>query len=277
MISIVFNDVTSVQTVLNNSIGNLIIIPVQVLLNLVILMLISWKLTLFTFIVLPISGYLIVEIGKSIRRKSRKVYMRISEVVSIFQEMVTSIRIVKAFTNESFEEKKFKDANHQFFKVQFRSQRLQLAVSPINETLGTLLLVTMLWYGGNMIYQGKGLRPEDFIRFLVFLYALFKPLKELSGLNNVIQMGMAAAERIFMIIDADKEVLEDPHAKKITGFRDSIAFENVDFRYPSHDRTVLQGIHLTIPKARPKSRSSRPPRPPMRGNSSKRWKTAWIR
>jgi subfamily B ATP-binding cassette protein MsbA len=250
LISIVFNDVTAVQNVLNNSIGNLIIIPVQVLLNLIILLLISWKLTLFTFVVLPVSGYLIVQIGKSIRRKSRKVYKRISEVVSIFQEMVTSIRIVKAFTNESFEEKKFREANDQFFKVQFRSQKLQLATSPINETLGILILVILLWYGGNMIYSGTGLRSEDFMRFLVFLYALFKPLKELSGLNNVIQTGMAAAERIFMIIDADKEVLEDTHAKKITGFRDSIVFDDVDFRYPSHERTVLQGIHLTVKKGK---------------------------
>jgi ATP-binding cassette, subfamily B, bacterial MsbA len=250
LISIVFNDVTAVQNVLNNSIGNLIIIPVQVLLNVIILLLISWKLTLFTFVVIPVSGYLIVQIGKSIRRKSRKVYKRISEVLSIFQEMVTSIRIVKAFTNETFEEKKFREANDQFFKVQFRSQKLQLATSPINETLGILILVTLLWYGGNMIYAGTGLKSEDFIRFLVFLYALFKPLKELSGLNNVIQTGMAAAERIFMIIDSEKEDLEDPHAKKVSGFRDSIVFDGVDFQYPGHERTVLQGIRFTIKKGK---------------------------
>jgi ATP-binding cassette, subfamily B, bacterial MsbA len=251
MISIAFNDVNAIQNVLNTSMGNLIILPVQILLNLVILLMISWKLTLFTFIVLPVSGYLIVQIGRSIRRKSRKVYMRISEVVTIFQEMVNSIRIVKAFTNESYEENKFRNANDQFFKVQFRSQRLQLATSPINETFGTLILVILLWYGGSMIYRGTGgLRSEDFIRFLVFLYALYKPLKELSGVNNTIQTGMAAAERIFMIIDSEKEDLDDPGARRVRGFRDSIIFEDVGFRYPSHDRMVLNRIQLTVEKGK---------------------------
>lgn len=246
--SVLFNDVNSVNLVLRDSFGKLLLTPIQVLSNLAILILISWKLSLITFTIVPLSGLLIVKIGQSIRRKSRRVLRRISDVVSVFQEAVTSIRIVKAFTSEQKEYNKFKNANNQYFKAQFRSSKLSIATSPLNETLGILILVALLWYGGNLVYKNAGLSAEDFIRYLVFLFTMFQPLKELSGLNNVIQSGLAAAERIFEVIETPQEVYDKPNAKQIKDFKESIILKNINFKYNESDPFVLKNINLEIKK-----------------------------
>ncbi len=246
--SIVFNDVQSVNVVLNNSFGKLILTPLQVISNLAILLLISVKLSLITFVLLPISGFLIVKIGQSIRRKSRRVFKQIANVVFVFQETISSVRIVKAFTNEKREEKRFREATLRHFDRQFKANRLSYLSSPLNETLGALTLVVLLWFGGQMVYSGTGLMAEDFIRYLVFLFTMFQPLKDLSKLNNVIQTGLAATERIFHIIDTPQEIYEKPDARELTEFSDSIRFERVYFRYNETDKYVLKDINLDIRK-----------------------------
>ncbi len=244
--SIAFNDVSSVNVVLTSTFGKLILTPLQILANLAILVMISWKLSLITFLIVPVAGYVIVKIGQSIRRRSRRVFSQIANVMAVFQESVSSIRIVKAFTNEGRQEKTFWDATRMHFKLLFRANRLSFLSSPLTETLSVLLLITLLWYGGNKVYTGAGLSAEDFMRYLVFLFTIFQPLKELSGLNNRIQTGMSAAERIFHILDENKEVYDKPGAKKLTGFGDSIVFDAVSFRYNEEDQQVLHDINLTI-------------------------------
>jgi len=246
--SIVFNDVNAINNILHNSFANMLLTPVQVLTNLAILVLISWKLSLITFTIVPLSGILIVKIGQSIRRKSRRVFQRISIVVSSFQEAISAIRIVKAFTAEQKEMDKFQNANHQYFKAQFRTNKLNYVTSPLNETLGILILVALLWYGGNLVYKNAGLNAEDFIRYLVFLFTMFQPLRELSGLNNVIQNGLAAAERIFKVIDTEQEPYEKPHSKKLDNFKDAIIIKDLYFRYNEVEPFVLKNINLDIKK-----------------------------
>ena len=246
--SIVFNDVYAVNTVLNNSFGKMILTPIQVSTNLIILLLISWKLSLITFTIIPISGFLIIKIGQSIRRKSRRVFKQISYVMSAFQEAISSIRIVKAFTSEDKEINKFQQENRKYFKTKFRANKLGFATSPLNETLGILILVLLLWYGGNLVYSNSGLNAEDFIRYLVFLFTMFQPLKDLSGLNNVIQTGLAASERIFGIIDSQPEVYDKKGAKVIENFKDSIVIDHVFFQYNTNEREVLNDINLSINK-----------------------------
>lgn len=247
-ISIAFNDVNSVNGVIQNSYGTLVMTPFQVMANIAILFLISWKLTLISFVIIPISGILITKIGQSIRRKSRRVFRQNANVVTVFQEALTSLRIVKAFTNEDKEEWRFKETNRQFFKLTLRSQRLKELTSPLNETLGAFILIFLLWYGGNMVYNNVGLGAEDFTRFLVFLFMMFQPLKKFSGLNNTIQTGLAAAERIFNTLEIQPEVYEKPGAVQLSSFQNSIRFENVSFRYDDHGPIVLRDIDLEIKK-----------------------------
>jgi subfamily B ATP-binding cassette protein MsbA len=246
--SIVFNDVSAVNVVLNNSFGKMILTPLQVLTNLVILVLISWKLSILTFTIIPLIGFVIVKIGQSIRRKRRRVFRQIAQVMAVFQEAVSSIRIVKAFANEEREEDRFQDENRRFFRTIFRANRLSYLTSPLNETIAAFILVALLWYGGNLVYSNAGLTAEDFIRYLVFLFTTFQPLKELSGLNNNIQTGLAAAERIFRLMEEAPEVYQKPGAVPMKTFRDSIIFDRVYFRYAPDDPFVLKDINLEIHK-----------------------------
>jgi len=245
--SIIFNDVNSIQNVLNSGFVKIFLAPMQIFAYLIVLFLISWKLTLATFLILPISGFIIIKIGQSMRRKSRRVLEQISQVVMAFQESVSAIRIVKAFAAEKKEIRKFQHTNEEFFKKSFRAKRLDFLTSPLNETIGVLIFAILLWYGGMMVFRGEGINAEDFMRFLIFLFMLFQPMKELSGLNNILQSGMAAAERIFSYLDMPSEVYEKPGAKSFTFFKQSIIFDNVSFSY-NPELPVLKNITLAISK-----------------------------
>ncbi len=246
--SIVFNDVNAINVALNNSFGKMILSPVQILTNVFILVIISWKLSLIMLFVLPLISYVIVKIGQGMRRRSRRVFKQIANVVAVFQEAVSAVSIVKAFTNEEKEVSKFKAANREFFKKTFRANKLRYATSPINEILLVLTLVFLLWYGGNLVYSNSGLTAEDFIRFLVFLFTMFQPIKDFSGINNTIQTGLAAAERIFDVLETDQEIYEKPGAVYLDEFNHNIKYEKVYFKYNNNESYVLDDINLNINK-----------------------------
>jgi len=248
--SIVFNDVNAINQVLNRSFGKMILSPIQILTNIGILILISWELSLITFLVVPFSTIVIVKIGQSMRRRSRKVFRQIADVVANFQEAISAIRIVKAFTSEDKEIERFSSSNYQWFRKLFRANQLKFATSPINEILFVLILVFLLWYGGNMVYSKSGLSAEDFIRFLVFLFTMFQPIKDLSGINNVIQTGLAAAERIFDVLETDQEIYEKPDSVALKTLKNEIRFEEVSFRYDEDNPEVLKNVNLTIPRGK---------------------------
>lgn len=248
--SIAFNDVNAVNLVLNESFGKMVLAPVQIIANIVILVLISWKLSLITFIVIPFSAFVITKIGQSIRRKNRRVFKEISNVLSSLQEAVQGIRIIKAFVGEDKEIEKFNGANRLFFKQMFQERRLRFATSPINEIILVGMLVSLLWYGGHLVYGGSGLTAEDFIRFLVFLFTTFQPIKDFSGVNNTVQTGMAAAERIFGIIEVEPEAYDNPKALPVSSLDQFITFKDISFYYDADTPPVLDHINLTIKKGK---------------------------
>jgi len=248
MTSVVFNDVNAINNVLHQNFGKMITAPVQIITNIVILFLISWRLSLFSILIIPVSGYVIVKIGQGMRRRSRKVFQQIADVMSSFQEAMSSMRIVKAFTSEQFEINRFAERNDQWFKKTFRANKLKFATSPLNEILLVIIVVGLLWYGGNLVYAKAGIAAEDFIRFLIFLFAIFTPIKEFSGINNIVQNGMAAAERIFRVLDQETEPIASPGAEPAFpgGFTSNICFEQVGFSYNPDDNRVLDDVNLEI-------------------------------
>lgn len=248
MTSVVFNDVNAINNVLHQNFGKMITAPVQILTNIVILFLISWRLSLFSVLVIPVSGYVIIKIGQGMRRRSRKVFQQIADVMSSFQEAMSGMRIVKAFSSEQYEIKRFAKRNDEWFKKTFRANKLKFATSPLNELLLVLIVVGLLWYGGNQVYANTGIAAEDFIRFLIFLFAIFQPIKDFSGFNNVIQNGMAAAERIFQVLDQETEPVVPAGAEPVLpgGFTTNICFEQVSFSYNSGESRVLDDVNLDI-------------------------------
>lgn len=244
--SILINDVTSVKNSIANSFTKLLVEPINILVMVGLLFVISWHLSLVAIIVLPISAFFIVKIGQSIRRKSRRINVQIAEVMTILHEMLNNVRIVKAFATEDYENDRFQKSNLRHFFLEFRRKKLSALTSPINEVLGVTIGVVLLWYGGLQVLQYQTLTSEDFIRFILILFAMLQPLKSMSGVNNVIQNGLAAAERIFGILDSPVEIQDKPAAKKITDFNDSISYNNVSFRY--EDEWVLRDIAFEIRK-----------------------------
>lgn len=247
--SITFNDVQALQNIINQSLYRILMDPIQILIIVGVLVLISWKLSIIMFLVVPVSGLMIVKIGQSIRRKSRRVFQQVANAYSVFQETIGAIRIVKAFSNEKKENAKFDNANHRYLTFQFKANRLSYLTSPLNETLGALMLGMLLWVGGRMVYTSS-MEAEDFIRYLVFLFTIFQPMKELSAINNQMQAGMAAAERIFKTMDEIPEVYEKPDAKILPAFNDHIQFDDVCFKYSEEADApwVLDHFNLKIKK-----------------------------
>ena len=245
--SIMINDVSNLRRALGTSFHQIIVEPINLLAFIFLLFIISWKLALLSLIILPIAGFTILVIGRSIRRKSKRTAAMIAGITNIITETLSSIRVVKAFAMEEYEVQRFFKETRQYFQLIFRRAKLRLLASPITETLGVMMGVLLLWVGGIEVLSGKGLTPEDFLRFILLLFAMMDPLRKLSKVNVELQAGAASAERIFAILDTAPTIVNKQNAETIDTFEEKISFKNVSFRYESDD-TVLQDISFEIEK-----------------------------
>ena len=245
--SIMINDVSNLRRALGTSFHQIIVEPINLLAFIFLLFIISWKLALLSLIILPIAGFTILVIGRSIRRKSKRTAAMIAGITNIITETLSSIRVVKAFAMEEYEVQRFFKETRQYFQLIFHRAKLRLLASPITETLGVMMGVLLLWVGGIEVLSGKGLTPEDFLRFILLLFAMMDPLRKLSKVNVELQAGAASAERIFVILDTAPTIINKQNAETIDTFEEKISFNNVSFRYESDD-TVLQDISFEIEK-----------------------------
>ena len=245
--SIIINDVANLRRALGTSFHQLLVEPINLLAFTVLLFIINWKLALISVVIVPISGITIMTIGRSIRRKSRRTASMIAGITNIITETFSSIRVVKAFAMEGYEVQRFFKETHKYFKLILRRAKLRLLASPITETLGVMMGVLLLWVGGMEVLSGKGLTPEDFLRFILLLFAMMDPLRKLSSVNVELQAGAASAERVFAILDTPPTIMDELDAVKIDTFKDKIQINNVSFKYESDD-TVLKNISFEIEK-----------------------------
>jgi ATP-binding cassette, subfamily B, bacterial MsbA len=244
--SIMINDVGVINNVISTSFKDFILVPSEVAVQFVLLWLISWKLTLYTLIVIPAIAFIIVQIGNSVRRKSKRTLEGIAGVIDCLQEVMPNIKIVKAFVTERKERDRFRRLNRNYFALAFRQKKLQNITTPVNEVIGASLAVFLLWFGGNQVLSGAGLSADDFIRYLILLFAMFQPLRTLSGLNNTIQTGVAAGERVFEILQEPAE--PDEGKRELVRFGDSIRFEHVTFGYAPGLPLVLRDVSFAVRK-----------------------------
>ena len=246
--SIVMNDVEQLQIALGVVFQRLFVEPVNIIIFVALLFIISWKLALIAIIIIPLAGISIIGIGWSIRRKSRRTQTKIAEIMQILTETLSSIRIVKAFVNEKEEVKKFTGESQNYFNLLLQRARLDLISGPVTESFGVIIGVVLLWYGGMEVLSNEGLSPEDFIRFIVILFSILGPIKQMSNVNIKIQMGAASAERIFGLLDTPPEIVEKADAVDLGEFRQSIEFDRVHFEYNDGDERVLDEVSFTINK-----------------------------
>jgi len=207
--SIVINDVANLRRALGTSFHQLLVEPINLLAFIILLFIISWKLALLSIVILPIAGLTILSIGRSIRRKSKRTAAMIAGITNIITETLSSIRVVKAFAMEGYEVQRFFKETHHYFQLILRRAKLRLLASPITETLGVMIGVLLLWVGGIEVLSGEGLTPEDFLRFILLLFAMMDPLRKLSKVNVSLQAGAASAERIFSILDTEPNIVDN--------------------------------------------------------------------
>jgi len=246
--SIVMNDVGQFQSAVGVVFQRLFVEPINIFTFVTLLFIISWKLAIIAIVILPLAGIAIVTIGRSIRRKSRRTQTKIAEIMQILTETLSSIRIVKAFVNEKEEVKKFTGESQNYFKLLLQRARLDLISGPVTESFGVIIGVVLLWYGGMEVLSNEGLSAEDFIRFIIILFSILGPIKQMSNVNIKIQMGAASAERIFGLLDTPPEIVEKADAVDLGEFRQSIEFDRVHFEYNDGDERVLDEVSFTINK-----------------------------
>ena len=246
--STIINDVEQLQGSLSVAFQKLFVEPINILTFATLLFIISWKLALIAIIIIPLAGIAIIAIGKSIRRKSRRTQKKISHIMQILSETLGSIRIVKAFVNEKEEIKKFSKETLNYLNLHLKRARLDLIAAPITESFGVVIGVILLWYGGSEVILEKGLIPEDFIRFILILFAILGPIKQMSNVNLKIQAGAASAERIFTLLDTEPQIEEVKNPINIVEFKDSLKFSNVHFEYLKGSGPVLENVNFEINK-----------------------------
>ena len=247
LISRITNDVNMVNGGVSAGFVTLMKNPLMILASLVIAIYLSWRLTLIALLVAPFSMAIIGWIGLKLRKQSVLSQEKMADVTSVLQETISGVRVVKAFAMESFEIAKFTAETQRFFLTLLKITRIRNLASPLTEFLGTTIAVGLLWFGGQQVLQGRMLAPEEFIGFLLIIFSMMQPVKELSSVNNRIQEALAAGERIFRVLDLEPEIVQAPGALKIGGFEKEIVFQDVTFRYDSGDE-VLRDLSLRVRK-----------------------------
>jgi len=252
LISRITNDVTLVNGGVSAGFVTLIKNPLLILAYLSLALYLSWRLTLIALIILPASMGIIGLIGLRLRKASTLSQEKMAEVTSVLQETISGVRVVKAFAMEEFELRKFRRVAKDYFKSLLRITRVSKLAGPLTEFLSAVVGVGVLWFGGQQVLIGEGLSPGEFMLFLLAIFSLMQPVKELSSVNNRLQEAAAAGDRIFEILDLEPEVASLPGAKKIDCFNNSIRFENVSFSYENEatlaPAVVLQNISCKVKK-----------------------------
>ena len=248
IISLVLNDITALNTALVGVLDKLFIEPIRLVVFIATLFILSTKLTIAVFAIYPILGYLINEVGKTVRRRSRRMYEQMEGLTSVLQETMSCIRAVKMFNMSGFEMEKFKKENDRLLRSNYRQAASMAISSPLSESLGVLVTVVLLWVVGRDVLSGRGLGAEDFVRFLAFLFMAFQPFKSLSVVYNTLQNGLAAAQRVFTLIDTKPEAIGKFQPEKAPKFEDEIRFSHVRFTYPECSEEVIKDVSFSVKK-----------------------------
>jgi subfamily B ATP-binding cassette protein MsbA len=246
IMSRVTNDVVVLNESIDLGFNRLITDSLFTLMLLSFLVILSWKLTLLAMVVLPVIFFFIWFVGRKLRKYSERSQERMADVTSVLEESVNNARIVKAFSMEGFERKKFFAATENFFKALLRMTRIRHLASPINDTLATVAGVIILLYAGSRIVAGTGeLSAADFMTYILAMFSLIKPIKDLSQIHIKLQEGMAAAERVFEVMDTEEKIVEPANPVHVATFDKSIRYEHVSFSY-NPGEPVLRDISFEV-------------------------------
>ena len=245
-ISRITSDVQEIQSSFLSMLEMFVKEPLTLLFTLIGMLVISWELTLFVLIFLPISGLIISSIGKKLKAKSTSAQQENATFLSIVEETLSSLKIIKGFNAESKFRNKFNDSTNRLNTILNSLLHRQNLASPMSEFLGVLVITVVLWFGGNMVLIDKTMDAATFIGFLVLTYNILTPAKAISKATYSVQKGNASAERILEIIETETTLKDSPNAIKKEKFDTKIEVENIDFKYEKE--LVLKNFSMNVPK-----------------------------
>jgi subfamily B ATP-binding cassette protein MsbA len=249
IISRVTTDVQEVEYSIMNYLDMIIRDPITIIAYFIFLLSMSPSLTLFVIIVLPVTGYLIGMIGRTLRRQSKIGQTRLAGLLSTIEESIGGLRIIKAFNAINFMDRKFVDQNKDYAKIILSIYRRRDLSSPMSEFLSSCVIILVLWFGGRLVIgDSSPISGEIFITYMLIFSQIIPPAKTFATGYYSMQKGLASADRIFDILDADEVIEEKADAKPISEFHKNIAYSNVTFRY--EDENVLENIDLDIGKGK---------------------------
>jgi len=242
-------DVQEVDNSIFNSIEMMFKDPMIILISLIVMIYMSWSLTLFVFLMLPVVGYLIGKVGKSLKKPSMRGQNKMGELLSTIEESLSGLRIIKAFNAEKKMKNVFARQNHEYLQIMNKLMWRRYLAHPMSEFLGTIVIVVVLWYGGRLVLSHTSpLSAESFITYLVFFYSIINPAKSFSTSIYSVQKGLASMQRIDMILLAENNIVNKPDAIAVKEFKHTIEYRNVGFRYI--DDAVLKNVSLSIEKGK---------------------------
>ena len=247
LISVLSNDVTEIENSVVSSIQTVFREPLLLIGYIILLFTISVKLTFFSFLVLPISGFVIGSISKKLKRSSTKGQQQLGSILSIIEETISGIRIIKAFNAQEPVKEKFQAENsgyRQTLKSIFNRKEL---ASPLSEIMGIGVVLSIILYGGQLVISGQSeLSASEFITYIILYSQLLPPAKAMTTAMTNLQRGLAAAERVFEVLDTENPIVEAPNALPVQDFKSGIELKGLSFKYG--DEWVLRNLQLRIPK-----------------------------
>lgn len=245
----VTTDVQEVEYSIMNYLDMLIRDPITILAYFIFLLSMSPSLTLFVIIVLPVTGYIIGRIGRTLRRKSKVGQTKLAGLLSTIEESIGGLRIIKAFNAINFMDRKFVEENKGYAKTILSIYRRRDLSSPMSEFLSSCVIILVLWFGGGLVMgDNSPITGEIFITYMVIFSQIIPPAKTFATGYYSMQKGLASADRIFDILDAEEVIEEKKDAESINDFKHGIEYKDVTFRYEEED--VLKDINLKIEKGK---------------------------
>jgi len=248
LISRVTNDVTIINASVAAVINSIFRDPLSIIIYVTLMIVLSWKLTLLVFILIPLTGWVLSVMGNKLKQDSEKMQNRLADLTSILYETLYGIRVVKAFVMERFEINKFKTNNELFKKTVVRMSRIRKLSPCLTEYIGVSIGVFILYFGGSEVLSEENtLTPAQFILFLGFLFAMMEPLKLLGQVYTSTKEGLVAARRVFEILDTPPTIVNSPNPIIVDKFERLIEFKNVSFQYNQGEK-VLSNVSLSAGK-----------------------------
>ncbi|WP_417040098.1 ABC transporter ATP-binding protein, partial [Coprobacter fastidiosus] len=240
-------DVAEIENSIMASLDMMFKNPIMIIIYLGTMFAISWQLTIFVLILLPVAGFVMGQIGKKLKRTSLEAQQQWGGLMSQIEETLGGLRIIKAFNAEHKILDRFIKSNNKFFKITNRISRRQAMAHPMSEFLGTCTIAIVLWYGGSLILSGDNtISAADFIYYLVIFYSIINPAKDLSKAAYAVQRGLASMQRVDKILSAENPIKSPANPVRINSLNDKIEYRDISFKYNTD--WVIKDVNLTIKK-----------------------------